>query len=79
MHLSKHKNISVSCILLSRNQLQYLEQALRGLSNMTLLFDEIIIVDDGSDYDINPIVEKFSSLPIKLVLKSHTGISTLVM
>lgn len=69
----KQKN-SVSCILLSHNQPEYLNQALTGISNSTSQFDEIVIVDDGSEQDITPIVQQFSSLPVRLILKSHSGI-----
>ena len=51
----KNHNLKVSCIILTKNEEQYIEECLKSIENC---FDEIVIIDTGStDNTISKILQ----------------------
>ncbi len=59
--------MKVSVVVSTYNRPEYLEVALRGYLNQTIMPHEIIIADDGSTDETKAVIEKFRDLGLNLI------------
>lgn len=59
----------VTVVIPTYNRPEYLEEALRSLEQQTLLPDEVVVVDDGSD----PPPQPSSTIPLRLISQANRG------
>jgi len=57
----------VTIALITYNRKKYLESAINGILNQTYSNYELIIMDNGSNYDVNEIIEKYTNNKITLL------------
>ena len=58
----------ISVIIVTKNRSEFLEKAINSVINQTYKNIELIIVDDGSDLDNLPIINKFNSRSLKVLI-----------
>ncbi len=72
IHKASQTKTHISVLLLNFNQSEYLSQAFESLMNQTLLPDQIILVDDGSNeiehYNFIKFIESLSSCNLQIIV-----------
>ncbi|MFT3705737.1 MAG: glycosyltransferase family 2 protein [Agriterribacter sp.] len=72
----KNGNISVGLLISTYNWSKALESVLRSIQKQSRLPDEILIADDGSDYQTEALIKRFKryfSVPVKHVWQTDEG------
>lgn len=69
-------NPKVSVVITCFNDGQYIEQAVASILSQTLQPDEILIVDDGSEYQTKKIITKLKNKKIQIITQKNQGLPT---
>ena len=68
-----HKNVLISIIIPCFNDFQYVEQAINSALNQTYPHKEIIVVDDGSNFQTKEILKQLEPKITKLISQENQG------
>lgn len=68
-----HKNVLISIVIPCFNDFQYVEQAINSALNQTYPHKEIIVVDDGSNFQTKEILKQLEPKITKLISQENQG------
>lgn len=62
----------ISVVIVTKNRKDYLLRAIESVVNQTRVADEIIVVDDASNYDIESTIKSLNIKKIKLIINTES-------
>ena len=66
----------ISIIIPCYNDAQYIEQAVNSALNQTYINKEVIVIDDGSNFETKAVLKKLEPKITKLITQENKGQST---
>jgi glycosyltransferase involved in cell wall biosynthesis len=70
--INNGENMKISVVIVTKNRKDFLLRAIDSVINQTVKADEIIIVDDASDYNIEDLITSLTIENLKLIVNSKS-------